>query len=201
MKNDTNHDEGPLIGSEVQENDHKEDPNNKKIDALILALAEEKKRSAEYLNRLQYLQADFDNYRKRVDRQIDDARKSSNERLIISLLDVMDELDLAIKNAKDDKCADTLTEGVEMTLKRLRKVLEVEGLAPIISIGKHFDPAFHSVACTLFDGDAEEGTVLEELRKGYMLNNKVIRPSMVKISVKKNPDNKCNNDQEVKNNE
>jgi len=194
----------PDTGPKPNGNGRREDERNNngnKIDALILAYAEEKKRSSECLNRLQYLQADFDNYRKRVDRQIDDARKSSNERLILALLDVMDELELAIKNAKADDCASALVEGVEMTLKRLKKVLEGEGLTPIESVGKPFNPSMHSVSCTVEDDGTDEGTVLEEQRKGYLLNNKVIRPSMVKISVKGNSENKCDKDQEVKNNE
>jgi molecular chaperone GrpE len=175
----------------------------KQIDALLVAYAEEKKRSADYLNKLKYLQADFENYRKRVDRQIEEVKKTSNERLVIDLLEVMDELELAVSNSK--VCESTaLTEGVEMTLKKLRKMLEAEGVKHIESVGKKFDPDQCSVICTLPNEDVEESTVLEESRKGYIMNGRVIRPSMVKISTKSSglKDNKENgNLKEEKNNE
>jgi molecular chaperone GrpE len=173
------------------------------VDALIAAYGEEKKRSADYLNKLKYMQADFENYRKRVDRQIEEAKRTSNERLVMDLLEVMDELELAVSNGKACESA-TITEGVEMTLKKLRKILEAEGVKPIESVGKKFDPDLYSVICTAPREDVEESTVLEELRKGYIMNGKVIRPSMVKISIRNSgsKNNKENgNLKEEKNNE
>lgn len=175
----------------------------KQVDALIAAYGEEKRRSADYLNKLKYMQADFENYRKRVDRQIEEAKRTSNERLVMDLLEVMDELELAVSNGKACESA-TITEGVEMTLKKLRKILEAEGVKHIESVGKKFDPDLYSVICTAPREDVEESTVLEELRKGYIMNGKVIRPSMVKISIrssasKNNIEN--GNSKEEKNNE
>jgi molecular chaperone GrpE len=155
----------------------------KQVDALLATYAEEKRRSADYLNKLKYMQADFENYRKRADRQIEEVKRTSNERLVMDLLEVMDELELAVSNGKTFESA-TLTEGVEMTLKKLRKILEAEGVKHIESVGKKFDPDLYSVICTEPKEDVEESTVLEELRKGYTLNGRVIRPSMVKISVR-----------------
>jgi molecular chaperone GrpE len=175
----------------------------KQVDALIAAYAEEKKRSEDYLNKLKYMQADFENYRKRVDRQIEEVKRTSNERLVMDLLEVMDELELAVSNSKACESA-ALTEGVEMTLKKLRKTLEAEGVKHIESVGKKFDPDLDSVISTAPNEDVEESTVLEELRKGYIMNGRVIRPSMVKISIrssglKNNKDN--DNLKEEKNNE
>lgn len=155
----------------------------KQVDALLTAYAEEKRRSADYLNKLKYMQADFENYRKRMERQIEEVKRTSNERLVMDLLEVMDELELAISNSKACESA-ALTEGVEMTLKKLRKILEADGVKHIESVGKRFDPDLHSVICTAPREDMEESTVLEELRKGYTMNGRVIRPSMVKISVR-----------------
>lgn len=156
----------------------------KQIDVLLIALAEEKKRSDDYLSRLRYLQADFDNYRKRIDRDLDDAKRISKEGLVISLLEVVDELELAVKNGRNNNNSESIVQGVEMTLKKLLKVLEGEGVTAIESLGKPFDPALHTAICTTARNDVAEGTILEELRKGYMMNTRVIRPSMVKISVK-----------------
>ena len=147
-------------------------------------LEAEKKRSEDYLTRLSYLQADFENLRKRCDRQIQQVSQYNNERLVIQLLEVVDELELAVKTAQTTNSAKTLTEGVQMTLKRLRKVLEQEGVSPIESEGKPFDPSKHSAIATVERDDVEGCVVLEEVRKGYIMKDKVIRPCIAKVSVK-----------------
>ena len=148
-------------------------------------LESEKKRSEDYLTRLKYLQADFENLKKRYDREAEQIRNYGNERLIISLLDVMDELELAVKNGEISTEPESLIEGVEMTLKKLRKVLEQEGVTPIESPeGKIFDPARHNAIVTEEKDDVPECTVLEEIRKGYIMKGKVIRPTIVKVAVK-----------------
>ncbi|MCQ5362525.1 MAG: nucleotide exchange factor GrpE [Candidatus Methanomethylicia archaeon] len=153
-----------------------------KIGALMAALEEEKRRSEDYLNRLKYMQADFENFRKRMDRQIEEIKRQSSERIVLGLLDVVDELEMAIKNAKSSGSVETLIDGVEMTLKKLKKVLAGEGVSQIECVGKPFDPSVHEVACVV-DGDSD-GVVLEEVRKGYVMGGRVIRPSVVKISKK-----------------
>jgi molecular chaperone GrpE len=165
-----------------QDTDHPEAPNQPD---LAEELAAEKKRSEGYLARLQYLQADFENLRKRCDRQIQQVSQYSNERIIISLLDVVDELELAVKTAQATDSAQTLVEGVQMTLKRMRKVLEQEGVTPIESVGKPFDPSKHSAIAAEERDDVDGCVVVEEMRKGYIMKDKVIRPSVVKVAVKK----------------
>jgi molecular chaperone GrpE len=162
---------------------------------LQVQLDLEKKRSEDYLTRIQYLQADFENLRKRCDRQIQQVSQYSNERLIIQLLEVVDELELAVKNAQATSTTPTLVEGVQMTLKRLRKVLEQEGVSPIEADGKLFDPSKHNAIATIERHDLENCVVLEEVRKGYMMKEKVIRPSIVKVSIKpksKSPNKEIN---------
>jgi molecular chaperone GrpE len=149
-------------------------------------LETEKKRSEDCLTRLKYLQADFENLRKRCDRQIQQVSQYSNERIIIQLLEVVDELELAVKTAEATNSAQNLVEGVQMTLKRLRKVLELEGVTPIESKDKPFDPSKHNAIAAEERDDVENCVVIEEMRKGYMMKEKVIRPSIVKVAVKKN---------------
>lgn len=146
-------------------------------------LEAEKKRSEEYLTRLKYLQADFENLTKRFDRQIEQVKNHCTESLVIKLLDVVDELELALKNGQPAE-AQSLVEGVKMTLKKLRKVLEEEGVNPIESEGKVFDPSRHNAVATVARDDVDDCVVVEEVRKGYMMKGKVIRPSIVKVSVK-----------------
>jgi molecular chaperone GrpE len=168
-----------------EETNHNEEPLRQPAEELELQLEAEKKRSEDYLTRLRYLQADFENLRKRCDRQIQQVSQYSNERLIIQLLEVVDELEMAVKNAQTNNSAQTLIEGVQMTLKRMRKVLEQEGVTPIESKGKPFDPTKHNAIAAEERDDVENCVVIEEVRKGYMMKEKVIRPSIVKVAVKK----------------
>jgi molecular chaperone GrpE len=158
--------------------EQKEQPSN-----LEQQLEAEKKRSEEYLTRLKYLQADFENLKKRFSRQMEEAKNYCTERLVIQLLDVVDELELALKTAQSANSAQPLIEGVQMTLKKLRKVLEQEGVSPIESEGKVFDPSRHNAIAIVERDDVVGCIVVEEVRKGYTMKDKVIRPSIVKVAV------------------
>jgi molecular chaperone GrpE len=145
-------------------------------------LEAEKKRNCDYITRLQYMQADFENLRRRCDRQIQEASQYSNERLIIQLLEVVDELELAVKNAQSSDSAQALIEGVQMTLRRLRKVLEQEGVTAIKSVNEPFDPSKHNAIAAEEQEGIKNCVVIEEIRKGYLMKGKVVRPSMVKVA-------------------
>ena len=146
-------------------------------------LAAEKKRSEECLTRLKYLQADFENVKKRCDRQIQESKNYCTERLIIELLEVVDELELALKTAQSADSAQSLIEGVQMTLKKLKKVLAQEGVTYIACEGKVFDPSRHNAIATTERDDVDQCVVAEEVRKGYIMKDKVIRPSIVKVAL------------------
>lgn len=166
------------------------------IDRLEQLLDCERKRSEDYLSRLKYMQADLENLKKRFEKEIEQVKNYCNERLIINLLDIVDELELAIQNGEISTSPETLLEGVKMTLKKLRKVLEQEGVTPIDNPeGKVFDPTRHNAIAAVERDDVAEGTVIEEIRKGYMMRGKVIRPSIVKVAVKKS-DNQSNKTEE-----
>lgn len=151
----------------------------------------EKNRSEEYLNRLKYLQADYENLKNRTERQIAEAKKYCTENLVTELLDVQNELELAIKNSQPSVSKEAIIEGVQMTLKKLGKILEQEGVSQIdCKKGKIFDPKFHHAVSATERDDIEECLIVEELRKGYTLNKKVIRPSIVKVAIKSSKNNK-----------
>ena len=162
------------------------------IDHLEQLLESERKRSEDYLIRLQYMQADLENFKKRSEREAELVKNYCIERLVTQLLDVVDELELAVKNGEISTSPESLIEGVEMTLKKLRKVLEQEGVIPIENPeGKVFDPSQHNAIAVVEQDNIADGTVLEEIRKGYIMRGKVIRPTIVKVSVKpKNQSNK-----------
>ena len=160
-----------------------EEPNQQAESNRLLEA--EKKRSEDYLTRLKYLQADFENFKKRSDRQIEEAKKYCTERLVTQLLDVQDELEMALKTSQTADSAKSLIEGVQMTLKKLRKVLEQEGVTPIeCEAGKVFNPACHHAVSAAERDDVEACVVTEEVRKGYKMKDKVIRPSIVKVAIK-----------------
>ncbi len=148
------------------------------------ALKEERKKSDEYLNRLKYLQADFENYRKRIEKEIRETAETSNEKLIVNLLSATDELELALKSGRETTNRQALLEGVEMTLKKIFGTLGHEGLTKIEAVGKSFNPRLHEVLMKVPTKQCEENIVIEEVRPGYMLKDRVIRPSIVKITTR-----------------
>jgi len=177
--------------------DAQKEEEDQSVDRLEKLLDDERKRAEDYLARLSYLQADLENFKKRFDRETEQIKSFCTERLVIQLLDIIDELELAVKNGEISTSPDSLLEGVEMTLKKLRKVLEQEGVTPIENPeGKVFDPTRHNAVVVVEQDDVDEGTVLEEIRKGYMMKGKVIRPTIVKVAVK--PKNNQSNQMEEK---
>lgn len=152
------------------------------VETLKKLLDEERKKSEEYLTRLKYLQADFENYLKRVKREIEEAIDISKGKLIQKLLNIIDNLELALKTSSESKDFEALIRGVELTLNELKSILEEEGLTSIKALGEKFNPNFHEAIGHIEVSDPPEGIVVEELRKGYIFKGKVIRPSMVKIS-------------------
>jgi len=169
----------------MKDTNHSEEQETQPDPDLQEQLEAEKQRSQDYLVRLKYLQADLENLRNRCDRQIAEVSQYSNERIILQLLDVVDELELAVKTAQTTISAQALIEGVQMTLKRLRKVLEQEGVKEIESLNEPFDPSKHNAIAAEERDDVENCVVIEEVRKGYMMKQKVIRPSIVKVAIKK----------------
>ncbi len=153
-----------------------------RVKRLQKALKEEQEKSNEYLNRLKYLQADFENYRKRIEKEIRETTQYSNEKLIVNLLSVLDELELALSSGRETENKQALLEGVEMTLKKMFAALGQEGLKRIEAVGKSFDPKLHEVALKVPTNEDNEDIVVEEIRKGYTLRDRVIRPSIVKIA-------------------
>jgi len=147
---------------------------------LKAALAEKTKLADEYLNRMKYLQAEFDNFRKREALDRKDFMKFANHELISALLNIVDDFERAVFASKDEKDKNAL----QMILVRFKKVLAEHGVKPIDALGKKFDPHMHE-AFLSEESDKEEGTVLEELQKGYMLHDRVIRHSKVKVAKKK----------------
>ena len=129
------------------------------------------------------LYAEFENYKKRVNKDKEDLIKYGNENLLTELLPVIDNLEMALKHASNN-VSSGLVQGVEITLKELKKILDKFGLTAIEADGKPFDPLIHHAMLQVERDDIKENMVAEELRKGYMLKDKVLRPALVAVSKK-----------------
>jgi len=144
-------------------------------------LAESRQQLEELQGRYARLAADFDNFRKRTERQNRDLVVRANENLICGLLPVLDNFQLALGSIHDE----SILKGVKMIYDQLLAVLENAGLAAIETVGGSFDPEFHEAIAREESEEQEDNIILEELRRGYLLGGKVLRPSMVKVNFKK----------------
>ena len=163
------------------------------MQALEERLVQEQEKAQEYLRRLKYLQADFENYRKRTEREAAELAVRCNEKLVAELLCVVDDLERALDSGKETDDASALLKGVEMIHRNLTRMLEREGLECIDAVGKVFDPKFHEIVVKIPRNDCKEGLVLEEVRRGFVFKGRVLRPCMVNVS--------CIVDKEEKENE
>jgi molecular chaperone GrpE len=177
---------------EVQQSRNEQEPNK---DEEITALSEELKyvkeelskvreSSQSNLNKLKYLMADFDNYRKQMEKQVASKVESSKAEVLLKFLSIRDDYVRALETAKQSKSEAVVLEGLEAILKNLDSLLRSEGVMEIETIGTPFDPNIHDALSFSYRDDVPENMVTSEIRKGYMLNNKVLRPSLVEISKK-----------------
>lgn len=158
------------------------------VEELRKALEEEKKKSEEYLTRLKYLQADFENLQKRSKREMDEAIKYGETELALDLLPVLDDLERALVAGKNSDNKEAIIGGLEMILKTAQNILSKRGLSSIDAVGKKFDPTKHEAAGFVSSPDCEDNMVVKELRKGYVFGDKVIRPSIVEVARKTSPE-------------
>ena len=155
-----------------------------------LKAMEAKLNTAEEATRLEHdrllrLSAEFDNFKKRTQREMTDFRKYANESIIKELLTVVDNLERAVDvgaTAEDAGAESGMIEGVDLTLKGILKVLEKYKVTPVEAAEKPFDPNFHQAVMQEESDEHPEGTVLKELQKGYLLHDRLIRPAMVVVS-------------------
>ena len=139
------------------------------------ATAEEEALNVKYMR----LMADFQNFKRRTEKEKSDIYAFANEKIISELLNVIDNFDRALLHGAE---GDSFAEGMNMIFKQLQGVLEKAGVKEIEALGLDFDPNFHNAVMTEDSTEYESGKVTEVLQKGYTLNSKVIRPSMVKVA-------------------
>jgi molecular chaperone GrpE len=134
------------------------------------------------LNKLRYLMADFDNFRKRTEMQIESKLNQGKAELILKFVSIHDDLSRAIETAKQGKSDQVVVEGLEGILRNVETLFDTEGVKVIETTGTPFDPNIHDAISFKYDDSVPENTVIAEIRKGYMISDKVLRPSLVEIS-------------------
>lgn len=149
-------------------------------------LPEESQKNQEQWEHLLRLKADLENTRKRLEREKLEAVKFANERLLIEILPIVDNLDRAMTSLAEGHDPEKVKKGLEIAQSEIHAVLEGHGVQVVKSVGEVFDPQFHEAVAVAETPDAEDGTVLDEIQRGYLLNGRLIRPSKVRIAQKKN---------------
>lgn len=159
----------------------KADPKEEQDIAAKLEAAE--KEAGENYDRFLRVSAEFENYKKRKDREATDFRKWANEALVKELLPVVDNLERAVETSADHEDAvNCILEGVDMTLKEILKVLEKFAVKAVDAVGNPFDPTYHQAVMQEESEEHPDNTVIKELQKGYTIHDRLLRPSMVVVA-------------------
>jgi len=166
-----------------------------KLEALEGQLKDAIRESEEIMDKYLRVSADLENYKKRASREMDDLRKYANQSLVKDLLPVLDNLELAVKSSKETENGDDhLIDGVELIRKEILKVFEKFNIQQIDALGKAFDPRFHEAVMREETSKYNENTVINELQKGYLMHDRLVRPSMVVVAMPKNKKSDQNED-------
>jgi len=153
------------------------------VKELEAKLEAKEKEAVETYDRLLRASAEFENYKKRSSREMEEFRKFANQSLIKEMLSVVDNLELAMNSTNGHKAIDKdLLQGLEMTHKEILKVFEKFNVKPIDAKGQPFDPTFHEAVMQEETNDSPKNTVINELQRGYMIHDRLLRPSMVVVA-------------------
>ena len=135
------------------------------------------------------LRADFENIKKRLERDKQEAIKFANERLLVEMLSIVDNFDRAMTSLSEGHDPEQVKKGLEIAQAELHQVLESHGVQVVKCVGEVFDPKFHEAVATVEAvGDMKEGAIVDEIQRGYVLNGRLIRPSRVRIAQHKGED-------------
>jgi len=143
-----------------------------------------KRQIAEYIDRVKHLQADFENYKKRVARERTELEQLIEDHAILKFIPIYDNLERAFKSFNHNNDKDSFIEGVEQIFSQFRYLLESEGVEPLAALGQQFNPALHEALLTV-EHEGESNIVLEEFERGYLRRGRLLRPSRVKVSREK----------------
>ena len=170
-----------VLKSETEKTDKaKPDDPIKDLESKLAAKEQEAK---ETYDRLLRVSAEFENYKKRASREMEDFRKFSNQSLLKEMLSLVDNLELDMNSTNGHKAIDKgLLQGLEMTHSEILKVFEKFNVKPIEAKGQIFDPTFHEAVMQEQTDEFDENTVINELQRGYLIHDRLLRPSMVVVA-------------------
>ncbi len=181
--------EAPFDGNDLDAEDFVGGPDTAELIATRSELKRVQAENAELNDRLARRQADFENYRKRVDRERNDTYNRVVVDIATKLLPVLDNLKRALEAEASVEASESdefrhFLSGVDLIFKQLHGVLEALGLKPIVSVGEHFNPHIHEAVATEATDEYDPDTVIQEIVVGYRLGDKLIRPAVVKVSTR-----------------
>lgn len=162
------------------EEDVTEEVMEERIEEMKKELTQVTEEKDEYLNKLKRMKADFVNYRNRVNKEKEQLELKTKTDIISSLLPVIDNFERALKSVEEET---EFLSGVSLIHKQLLDALKKEGLEIIDTEGEEFDPAYHEAVMQVESEEYESGYIVEEIQKGYLMDDKVVRPAMVKVAV------------------
>lgn len=151
------------------------------IDELESKTKELQEEKDELYNKLVRLQAEYDNYKKRTQKEKQSDRKYKSQELVTELLPAIDNFDRALQIEVTEENS-SFIDGMSMVYRQIQEALEKQGVEEIQSVGEEFDPTIHHAVMQVEDEEKESNVILEEMQKGYMLKDRVIRPAMVKVN-------------------
>lgn len=175
--------------SNLSEDAEKKEETSEEAKTEVNTIEQLKQALSEATDKYVRLYADFENYKKAALKNKEELLKYANVDIMTDILTVIDHLELALQHTGDNKSSDSLAEGVELTLKELKNVLEKHGLKTIEALGKPFDPSVHHAMSKIESEDEEENSVVKEFRKGYLLKDRVIRAALVGVAIKPSQSN------------
>lgn len=178
------------IGKDPKPDTHKsrkrKKPSLKELEKTIMKVEEEntqlKSENAQAKDSLLRQMAEFDNYKKRTQREFSELIANANAQLIKDILQIIDELDLSLKSSEENKEFDSFHEGINLIYIKFLDILKQKGLKPIEAVGKEFDTDHHEAVMQMEKEDTPSNTVIEEYQKGYTLNERILRHAKVVVS-------------------
>jgi molecular chaperone GrpE len=172
----------PVVQAEPAEENVAVIDNAAEVEALRQELAEARTQAAEYLYGWQRSQADFANYKKRVERDQAQIYQTTAGSILKRYLDILDDLERALKKRPQDSDGKAWADGIELIYRKMQAILENEGVKPLQAWGTMFDPNLHEAVMSEDNPDYESGQVIEVLQQGYLLGDRVLRPAVVRVA-------------------
>ncbi len=160
-------------------------PDGEPVSSADDRVIEAEKKTAEAQDQLVRMRAEFENVKKRFEREKVDAIKYANERLLAEVLPIVDNLERATVSLTEGHEPEKVKQGLRLAQNELHKILETHGVEVVKTAGEMFDPRVHEAVGVVERGDLEEGAIVDEVQKGYLLNGRLIRPGRVRIAQNK----------------